>query len=88
MCFYSSWFIPSFHESIIPIVTCPLVPCNGRRGKSNELMLWAHAIFVKKARKRFTSLKTDILYSMPAFYPPFYLNGHVMPDRKNHDASF
>jgi len=27
--------IPVFHYSIIPIVTCPLVPCNGRRGEVN-----------------------------------------------------
>jgi hypothetical protein len=26
---------PVFHCSIIPIVTCPLVPCNGRRGEAN-----------------------------------------------------
>jgi len=27
--------IPVFHFSNIPIMTCPLVPCNGRRGKAN-----------------------------------------------------
>jgi hypothetical protein len=26
---------PVFHRSIIPIVTCPLVPSNGRRGEAN-----------------------------------------------------
>jgi len=24
--------------AIIPIVTCPLVPCSGRRGEANELV--------------------------------------------------
>jgi len=27
--------IPMFQYSNIPIVTCPLVPCNGRRGEAN-----------------------------------------------------
>ena len=29
--------IPVFQYSIIPIVTCPLVPCNGRRGEASQL---------------------------------------------------